>query len=204
MKALEKDRRRRYETANAFAEDIQRHLTNNPVVARPPSVAYLLKKHLLRHKTAYVTVAIAFVATVTALLLGMKISARSSADAESHSASGRTEPAPRPLRRVAGTVMAEATGLPLSNALVRVAAPSTDMRHVLRKDPGIFEEHTDATGRFAIQVPEAETLALDVLSPGYETVSGTYRGGSRFSSRIYLLRAVNPMSFRLSSRQLSM
>src|SRR5206468_7608287 len=40
MKALEKDRARRYETANGLANDIERHLNNEPVVARPPSAAY--------------------------------------------------------------------------------------------------------------------------------------------------------------------
>jgi hypothetical protein len=37
MKCLEKDRTRRYDTANGLAMDIQRHLANEPVVARPPS-----------------------------------------------------------------------------------------------------------------------------------------------------------------------
>ena len=44
MKAIEKDRTRRYETANALAMDIRRHLDNEPVVARPPSTAYRLQK----------------------------------------------------------------------------------------------------------------------------------------------------------------
>ena len=44
MKALEKDRTRRYETANGLAMDIQRHLNDEPVVARPPSSAYRLGK----------------------------------------------------------------------------------------------------------------------------------------------------------------
>ena len=39
MKALEKDRNRRYETANAFAADVQRYLSDEPVVACPPSAA---------------------------------------------------------------------------------------------------------------------------------------------------------------------
>jgi serine/threonine protein kinase len=43
MRCLEKDRARRYETANGLATDIQRHLRNEPVTARPPSTAYLLK-----------------------------------------------------------------------------------------------------------------------------------------------------------------
>ena len=44
MKALEKDRTRRYETANGFAVDIQRHLNNEPVLACPPSNLYRFQK----------------------------------------------------------------------------------------------------------------------------------------------------------------
>jgi eukaryotic-like serine/threonine-protein kinase len=48
MKALDKERARRYETANGFALDIQRYLANEPVVAGPPSAAYRLKKFVKR------------------------------------------------------------------------------------------------------------------------------------------------------------
>ena len=44
MKCLEKDRARRYETANGLAADLKRHLNNEPVVARPPSAAYRFQK----------------------------------------------------------------------------------------------------------------------------------------------------------------
>jgi len=50
MKCLEKDRARRYETANGLAMDIQRHLENEPVVARPPSGAYRFQKLVRRNK----------------------------------------------------------------------------------------------------------------------------------------------------------
>jgi serine/threonine protein kinase/tetratricopeptide (TPR) repeat protein len=50
MKALEKDRNRRYESASAFAADVQRHLHNEPVLACPPSVGYRLRKFLRRYK----------------------------------------------------------------------------------------------------------------------------------------------------------
>jgi len=52
MKCLEKDRRRRYETANGLAMDIRRHLSNEPVVARPPSPAYRFQKLVRRNKLA--------------------------------------------------------------------------------------------------------------------------------------------------------
>jgi eukaryotic-like serine/threonine-protein kinase len=57
MKALEKDRARRYETANGLAMDIQRHLNHEPVVACPPSKLYLLQKAVRRNKLAVTVVA---------------------------------------------------------------------------------------------------------------------------------------------------
>jgi serine/threonine protein kinase/WD40 repeat protein len=62
MKALEKDRSRRYETANAFAMDVERYLANEPVLACPPSAAYRLRKFALRNKAAVLTGALVFVA----------------------------------------------------------------------------------------------------------------------------------------------
>ncbi|MEX0332630.1 MAG: tetratricopeptide repeat protein [Puniceicoccaceae bacterium] len=53
MKTLEKDRSRRYETANGLAMDLQRHLANEPVVARPPSQLYRLRKLVRRNKLAF-------------------------------------------------------------------------------------------------------------------------------------------------------
>jgi non-specific serine/threonine protein kinase/serine/threonine-protein kinase len=50
MKALEKDRTRRYETANGFAADVQRYLTGEPVHAVPPSVGYRLRKFVRKHR----------------------------------------------------------------------------------------------------------------------------------------------------------
>jgi eukaryotic-like serine/threonine-protein kinase len=53
MKALEKDRARRYETANGLARDVQRHLADELVVARPPSKLYRLQKMARRNKLAF-------------------------------------------------------------------------------------------------------------------------------------------------------
>ncbi len=50
MKCLEKDRTRRYETANGVATDIERHLHHEPVVARPPTTAYRAAKFCRRHR----------------------------------------------------------------------------------------------------------------------------------------------------------
>ena len=52
MKALEKDRSRRYETANGFAADVQRYLADEPVQACPPSAGYRLRKFARRNRRA--------------------------------------------------------------------------------------------------------------------------------------------------------
>lgn len=54
MKATEKERQRRYETANGLAMDVQRHLREEPVLARPPSRWYLLTKMVRRNRGAFV------------------------------------------------------------------------------------------------------------------------------------------------------
>ena len=50
-----KSRDRRYETANGFVMDVQRHLADEPVLACPPSTAYRLRKFVRRNKAALVT-----------------------------------------------------------------------------------------------------------------------------------------------------
>jgi tetratricopeptide (TPR) repeat protein len=55
MKALEKDRNRRYDTANSFAMDVQRYLADDPVQACPPSAGYRLRKLARRNKVALTT-----------------------------------------------------------------------------------------------------------------------------------------------------
>src|SRR5262249_11693959 len=67
MQCLEKDRNRRYQTANGLAADLKEPLNNEPVFAAPPSAGYRLQKFVRRHQI--VTTAIALV--VLALLLGV-------------------------------------------------------------------------------------------------------------------------------------
>jgi serine/threonine protein kinase/tetratricopeptide (TPR) repeat protein len=66
MKALEKDRNHRYETANALASDVQRYLHDEPVQACPPSASYRFGKFTRRHRMGLV-----LAASVLALVLGL-------------------------------------------------------------------------------------------------------------------------------------
>ena len=64
MKALDKDRARRYETVNGLARDLERYLAGDPVEAGPPSTTYRLRKFAGRHR-----VGLAMAATMAALLV---------------------------------------------------------------------------------------------------------------------------------------
>src|SRR5262249_12017933 len=75
MKALEKDRSRRYETASAFAADVQRYLADEPVQACPPSAWYRLRKFVRRNKRVLATlgvVVLAFLIAAGALGWGVR------------------------------------------------------------------------------------------------------------------------------------
>jgi hypothetical protein len=64
LKALEKDRARRYETANGLARDIQRYLADEVVEARPPSVGYRVSKFVRRHKGQVLAASLVLLALV--------------------------------------------------------------------------------------------------------------------------------------------
>jgi serine/threonine protein kinase/WD40 repeat protein len=68
MKALEKDRTRRYESASALARDVERYLRDEPVEACPPSAAYRLKKFLRRYKGTVAAAALVLLALLGGLL----------------------------------------------------------------------------------------------------------------------------------------
>jgi tetratricopeptide (TPR) repeat protein len=64
LRCLEKDRNRRYETANGLARDLQRYLADEPVEARPPSARYRLGKFLRRNKGPVIAAALLLLALV--------------------------------------------------------------------------------------------------------------------------------------------
>jgi serine/threonine protein kinase/tetratricopeptide (TPR) repeat protein len=87
MKALEKDRTRRYETANGLALDVERFLANEPISARPPSTLYKFQKTALRNKLLFGgigVIAILLVASLAAVTasLGRERQARRQAETE--------------------------------------------------------------------------------------------------------------------------
>lgn len=70
MKCLEKDRSRRYDTANGLAMDLQRHLNDEPVMARPPTARYRFQKAFRRNRVVFT----AATAVAAALVIGFGVS----------------------------------------------------------------------------------------------------------------------------------
>ena len=70
LKAINRDRTRRYETANALALDVERYLENKPIVARPPTLGYTAAKFVRRHRLG-VSVAATAVAALVVVVVGI-------------------------------------------------------------------------------------------------------------------------------------
>jgi serine/threonine protein kinase/TolB-like protein/Tfp pilus assembly protein PilF len=76
MRCLEKNRSRRYDTASALADDIQRHLSHEPVTARPPSTLYLTQKFIRRNRVALGAAAMCTIALAAGVVLSRWQAAR--------------------------------------------------------------------------------------------------------------------------------
>ncbi len=71
MKALEKKRSRRYETASGLALDIQRHLQNEPVFARPPTTGYRISRFVRRNRFAVIAISSVALALVAGTIISV-------------------------------------------------------------------------------------------------------------------------------------
>jgi tetratricopeptide (TPR) repeat protein len=81
MKSLEKDRARRYDSVSGFAADIRRFLEDEPVTARPPSIAYRIRKFVRKNRAA-VTAALLVAATLVAGIVVSSVALFRALDAE--------------------------------------------------------------------------------------------------------------------------
>jgi eukaryotic-like serine/threonine-protein kinase len=99
MKALEKDRNRRYETANGFAADVLRYLSDEPVQACPPSVTYRFRKFVRRNRGKLVGVGVLAAASLVAIGgVGWAVRDRAAQRADVESTSATSSGAPSALR----------------------------------------------------------------------------------------------------------
>ncbi|HLO40857.1 MAG TPA: serine/threonine-protein kinase, partial [Phycisphaerales bacterium] len=127
MKALEKERQRRYETASALVMDIQRHLTGEAILAAPPSATYRLRKFARRHRAGVAlasavsgAVLLGLIGTTTGLVWAMRERDRANIAADSaRRAEEDAQARSRELERVVSFQSAQLSGVDVMQMGIR-------------------------------------------------------------------------------------
>jgi tetratricopeptide (TPR) repeat protein len=186
MKALEKNRVRRYETAHALALDIERHLNDEPVLAGPPSGLYRVKKLFHRHRGPFLAAA-AVALALLAGVIGTSWALLKAVRAEGQAAASAVE-----ARRQ--TAIAQSVNAFLNEDLLAVARPSAargqgkdvTMREVLDVAAERIDESSKTGGRFAGE-PLVEAQIRSTLGDTYLQL-GEYSAAEAQVKRALALR----------------
>jgi serine/threonine protein kinase/tetratricopeptide (TPR) repeat protein len=160
MKALEKDRTRRYDTALGLANDVRRHLRNEPVLAGPPSAAYRTKKFVRRHRFG-VGAAATFVLLLVALAVTMTIQAQRIArerDRANREATVARQVSEFLVGMFKGSDPFEGRGRELTAREV-LDRGSQRMRTELRDQPEVRATLMDTMGRVYLELGKYDTAA---------------------------------------------
>jgi eukaryotic-like serine/threonine-protein kinase len=173
-KALEKDKTRRYASAAELAEDLRRHLRDEPIAARPPSASYLLRKFAQRNRALVTGVAAVFVA----LVLGVVASTREAVQARRAEADARQQSA-----------IAQAVNDFLQNDLLAQASAKNQSGST-HPDPDL--KVRTALDRAAVRIEGKFSHQPEVEAAIRETVGNTYAELAQYAeSRKQLERALD-------------
>jgi serine/threonine protein kinase/tetratricopeptide (TPR) repeat protein len=191
MKALEKDRNRRYETANGFAMDVQRYLADEAVEACQPSVSYRFLKYVRRNRLVLTSTA----AVVLALAMGLTVSTWlffEERDARRRAVTAEGEQAG--LRQQAETnadrARTEATRSKQVAAFMKDMLKGVDPSVAQGRDTGLLREILDRTaGRLNTldAAPETEAELRGTLGHVYREI-GEYAAAEAMHRRALAIR----------------
>jgi serine/threonine protein kinase/tetratricopeptide (TPR) repeat protein len=199
MKALDKDRSRRYETANALADDLKRFLNQEPVEAGPPSTWYRLRKTARRNRAALVTAALVAVALVAGTvvstwqairavraerLAGIRLNAERAALLEVTHERNRADVARNEADRRA-TEAREVVDF-LVNDLIGAASPSKDLGTIPTAEQVLARADEGMAKKFADR-PLIEASIRHALGKAYEEL-GQYPKAEQHARRAVQLR----------------
>jgi WD40 repeat protein/serine/threonine protein kinase len=184
MKALEKDRTRRYETANALSRDIQRYLADEVVEARPPSVRYRVGKFVHRHKGqvfAASLVLLALVGGFVGTLLGLFEARRQEKEATRQEQIARNETGKKEkaLRAEAERVKERDAALgKAKRALSREAQRVKERDNALRKEAAALDEANYRLDRsnFLLAVAAYDNRDVELARLRLDSIQPKHRG----------------------------
>jgi tetratricopeptide (TPR) repeat protein len=194
MKTLEKDRARRYETADGLILDIQHHLAHEPVLAGPPGAAYRARKFLRRHRTGAVAGLLVFLALAAGLAgttVGL-LRARDSARAAEQEANRATQEAARATqeadRATQEAAKAEAVTRFFQETLEAIDPESARGREVTVRE--VFDKAAKDIGtKFAGQ-PLVEAAVRGTLGTTYLALGDHAAAHSQLSSAFGIRRQI--------------
>ena len=170
LKALQKERQRRYETVAAFERDIQCHLEHRPVQARPSTFAYRASKFVRRRKTevlASATVVFILLAAVGFSVVEERRAAQKSrAELATQRSRGRRSIAVLGFKNLSG----RADAAWLSTALSEMLTTELSAGGKLRTIPG----ESVARTKINLSLPEAESLSGETLSRVYKNLGSDF------------------------------
>jgi serine/threonine protein kinase len=177
MKSLEKDRNRRYESASAFAADIERYLSHEPVEAGPPSTLYRFRKFARRRRGALI--AITFVAA--SLLAGVGVSLWQAAEATSARQQAVS-------RLNIATSLLTLTGEQLADDLEVIPHASNLRRDLLEECIKFYDQFSEQDLRSNPSLRFAQARAMRNLSGVYKWIND---GQVRIRGRDLLKQAIS-------------
>lgn len=211
MKALEKDRQRRYETANGLGMDIRRYLSGEPVLAAPQSTAYRMRKFVKRHRlqvaaAGLVTLTLLMGLAGTSIALAWAVRERDRADGAALTAIAAQREAQarsRDLERVVSFQSAQLSGVDVMLMGIRFRrdllagirrAGETTHAPTARIDASVAAADAALAG---VDLTEVARSALEngILRPSVEAIRGEF--GDQPSVRADLLMTVSESARRL-------
>ena len=204
MKALERDRNRRYATVDGLAADIEAHLAGEPVVAAPPSASYRLRKLLRRHAAAFASSLAVLVALLVGLI-GFAWQAQVAADERDTA---------RLAQREAGEERARATALAAAEAeqrqrAERSAATADAVNHFLLRMLGAANVRDLGRNATLVQALDRAAPAVDrtfadqpeVAAAVHEVLARSYLSLGRLEQADAELRAAEPLRLARGGEQ---
>jgi eukaryotic-like serine/threonine-protein kinase len=185
MKCLEKDRARRYETANGLAADLRRHLNNEPVGARPPSRLYEFQKTVRRHKFGFAAAA----ALVAVLSAGVLVSSweavrATKAEREQSALLQRAEAN----EKMALTEAAKSEQVSrFLRSMLKAAGPSVALGRDATMLREILDNTTDGLSRELVGQPEVEADLRRTLGAVYKDIGDGNKAIAQYqqAARLY-------------------
>jgi tetratricopeptide (TPR) repeat protein len=197
MKALEKDRTRRYETANGLALDVKRFLSGEAVLARPPSAVYKFQKLALRNKLLFICIGVIATLLVASLIaVSASLAKERQARRETYSAlqQAKAEKAKAQTEAVKSQQITQ-----LLEKMLQGVGPSVARGQDTKMLRGILDRTAESVGNEVTNQPAVETEIRSLLGKLYLEI-GNYDQAEKMY-RVAL--AINRRLFNPESREVA-